>query len=136
MPTPQILSLNGNAWTVYPLMPNEWLWRRVWEREPPEARSRRIPANLPSVVQHGLLDAGVLPHPHERENSRLWEWTWARDWVYEKEFTPPAELAGQTVRLRFEGVDHTCHVYLNGQHLADHEGMFLPFEHDVTGVLR
>jgi beta-mannosidase len=133
---PQTLSLNGDDWTVYPLMPNEWLWRRVWEREPVEARVGRVRAVVPGVVQHDLLDAGALPHPHERENSRLWEWTWARDWIYEKEFTPPAELAGQVVRLRFEGVDHTCHVYLNGHHLVDHEGMFVPFEVDVTETLR
>ena len=42
-------------------------------------------------VQHDLLDAGLLPHPYEGLNSRLWEWTWERDWVYTKEFTPPPD---------------------------------------------
>src|SRR5438094_958575 len=83
-------------------------------------------------VQDDLLDTGALPHPYERENSRLWEWTGARDWIYEKEFAAPPLAPGERARLRFEGVDHTCHVYLNGSHLGDHQGMFVPFEHDVT----
>lgn len=136
MPVPEVFSLDGNDWRLYYLMPTEWRWRRVWEAEPPEAAPRRIQAVVPGVVQHDLLDAGVLPHPYEGENSRLWEWTWARDWVYEREFVPPAEWEAATVRLRFEGVDHTCHVFLNGVFLGEHTGMFLPFEFDVTEPLR
>src|SRR5262249_52490479 len=123
-------------WQLYYLMPEEWRWRRVWEREPPEAAARRVRAVVPGVVQHDLLDAGVLPHPYEGENSRLWEWTSARDWIYEREFVPPADWAAAAVRLRFEGVDYTCHVFLNGEPLGEHTGMFLPFEIDVTGRLR
>lgn len=136
MPIPQVFSLDGDDWRLYYLMPEEWRWRRVWEREPPEAPARRVRAVVPGVVQHDLLDAGVLPHPYEGENSRLWEWTWARDWIYERDFVPPAGWGAAAVRLRFEGVDHTCHVYLNGELLGEHTGMFLPFELDVTGRLR
>src|SRR5438876_10727587 len=125
MVEPRTISLNGDDWTVYYLLPGEWLWRRVWEKEPVEARTRRIRAMVPGVVQHDLLDTGALPHPYERENSRLWEWTWARDWIYEKEFAAPPLAPGERARLRFEGVDHTCHVYLNGSHLGDHQGMFV-----------
>jgi beta-mannosidase len=136
MPVPQVVSLDGGEWSVYWLMPSEWRWRRVWEREPPEAGARRIPAVVPGVVQQDLLEARALPHPYQGENSRLWEWTWQRDWVYEREFVPPAEWSGSVVRLRFEGVDHTCHVYLNGEPLGEHTGMFLPFEFDLSDRLR
>ena len=40
------------------------------------------------------------------------------------------------MRLRFEGVDHTAHVFLNGEPLGEHAGMLLPFEFDVTERLR
>lgn len=136
MAIPQVMSLDGEAWTVYWLMPAEWRWRRVWEREPPEAAARRMRAVVPGTVQQDLLDAGALPHPYQGENSRLWEWTWQRDWVYEREFVPPAEWAGSAVRLRFEGVDHTGHVFLNGEALGEHTGMFLPFEFDLSDRLR
>ncbi|MBI3911951.1 MAG: glycoside hydrolase family 2 protein [Armatimonadetes bacterium] len=136
MNTPQTFSLSGTDWQVYHLLPNEWLWRRVWERDPPEAASRRLPATVPGHVQQDLLAAGVLPHPWVGLNSHLWEWTSARDWVYTREFTPPAAMAGMQVRLRFEGVDSSAHVFLNGEPLGDHEGQFVPVEFDVTGRLR
>src|SRR5687767_2310815 len=77
---PQQYSLDGDDWQLYYLLPNEWRWRKVWQAEPPEAAARRIRAMVPGVVQQDLLDAGVLPHPYEGLNSRLWEWTSQRDW--------------------------------------------------------
>jgi beta-mannosidase len=38
--------------------------------------------------------------------------------------------------LRFEGVDYSADVYLNGQLLGTHSGYFEPFEFDVTKILR
>jgi beta-glucuronidase len=38
--------------------------------------------------------------------------------------------------LRFEAVNYKASVYLNGQHVGDHEGGFTPFSFDVTHVLR
>jgi hypothetical protein len=40
------------------------------------------------------------------------------------------------VYLRFEGADYIARVYLNGRCLGDHEGIFAPFEFDVTDELR
>ncbi len=135
MAFPQHYSLDGDDWQVYFMLPNEWRWRRVWERDPPEAPARRVRAVVPGHVQSDLLDAGLLPPPYEGLNSRLWEWTSARDWIYTKEFTPAKELSGGVIRLRFQGVDHTAHVFLNGQPLGEHEGTLVPFEFDVTDRL-
>src|SRR6266567_7092511 len=107
MSNPTSVSLDGDDWQVYHLLPNEWRWRKVWEKDPPEAPSRRVRAVVPGVVQQDLLDAKLLPHPYEGLNSRLWEWTSERDWVYTRELTPPAELAGGIIRLRVEGEDDT-----------------------------
>jgi beta-mannosidase len=136
MPYPQRIFLDGDDWQLYYLLPNEWRCRKVWEREPPEAPARRVRAVVPGVVQQDLLDAGWLPPPYEGLNSRLWEWTSERDWVYTKEFIPPSELAGGVIRLRFEGVDHTGTVFLNGEPLGEHQGTLAPFEFDVSDRLR
>jgi beta-mannosidase len=136
MSFPQRHSLDGDDWQNYYLLPNEWRWRKVWEAEPPEAPARRIRSVVPGHVQQDVLDAGLLPHPYEGLNSRQWEWTSERDWVYTKEFVAPDELEGATVRLRFEGVDHTAHVFLNGEALGEHAGTLVPFEFDVTERLR
>src|SRR5579862_9662220 len=105
------ISLDGDDWSLYWLFPNEWRWRRVWEREPPEAPARRLPAVVPGHAQSALLRAGTLPDPYVGLNSRAWEWTSERDWIYEKRFPLAAELTGRHFRLRFEGIDDAGHVY-------------------------
>ncbi|MCD2136398.1 beta-glucuronidase [Salinicoccus halitifaciens] len=47
---------------------------------------------------------------------------------YEKEFTVPKMLLGETIILRFGSVTHHAEVYLNGKKITQHKGGFLPFE--------
>ena len=51
-------------------------------------------------------------------------------------FRVPAERKGQKVFLHFEGVDYIAEVWLNGKYLGMHEGMFNPFEFDITSSLK
>ena len=50
-------------------------------------------------------------------------------------FEVPAELREQRLFLRFGAVDYVADVWLNGEYLGSHEGMFNPFEFDVTDRL-
>lgn len=136
MSTPETLSLNGDGWSHYPLLPNEWRVRRVWEADPPEAAALRCAASVPGQVQHDLLVAGALPDPRVGTNSRLWEWTAARDWVYSREFTVPDSLRESVLRLRFEALDTPAHLFLNGEPIGRHDAPFVPAEFPVTGRLR
>lgn len=57
--------------------------------------------------------------------------------VYQRSFAvPPHLMAGQRTMLRFDAATHAADVYVNGQLLGSHFGGFLPFEFDVTDVLR
>lgn len=38
--------------------------------------------------------------------------------------------------LRFEAVQYSCDVYLNGEKLGSHIGSEVPFEYDVTDIIR
>jgi hypothetical protein len=44
----------------------------------------------------------------------------------------PGTEANERIWLRFDGVDYTAKVYLNGNTIGSHEGLFSPFEFDVT----
>ena len=54
---------------------------------------------------------------------------------FRRSFEVPAELRGQRLFLRFGAVDYFADVWLNGEYLGAHEGMFNPFEFDVTDRL-
>ncbi|MDW8104358.1 MAG: glycoside hydrolase family 2 TIM barrel-domain containing protein [Armatimonadota bacterium] len=134
------LCLDGNDWSLVPLLPHEFWWRQAWKESwspkgcPPWGEWIR--ACVPGDVIADALDAGLIPHPYKDLNSLACEWLSERDWVYRKQFRVPEEWQGKHVRLRFDGVDDACEVYLNERLLGKHEGMFLPFEFDVTEHLR
>lgn len=50
---------------------------------------------------------------------------------FRRTFEVPEDLRGRLF-LRFGAVDYIADVWLNGEHLGSHEGMFNPFEFDVT----
>lgn len=58
-------------------------------------------------------------------------WVW-----YEKNFSLPSALKSERIVLRFGAVTHTARVYINGKLLCEHKGGFLPFEAELTGLLR
>jgi len=55
---------------------------------------------------------------------------------FQTSFRVPAHFAGKRLYVRFAAVDYYADVWLNGVFLGSHEGMFNPFEFDVTDVVR
>lgn len=55
---------------------------------------------------------------------------------FQTSFKAGNEFAGKKLFLRFAGVDYYADVWLNGIFLGSHEGMFNPFEFDVTGIVK
>jgi hypothetical protein len=49
---------------------------------------------------------------------------------------PASVLNHEAIVLRFGAVDYKCQVYLNGRMVTTHEGLFAPFEVDITPYLR
>lgn len=95
-----------------------------------------FPATVPGSVLEDLRRTGEVPDPYHGRNSLLAEWVPARTWLYRKTFAVDGSLRGRRIRLAFDGVDHDCRVYLNGELLGRHVGMFTPFGWDVGERLR
>ena len=51
-------------------------------------------------------------------------------------FDAPPDFANRRLKLVFDGVDYACDVWLNGQHLGAHAGMFRRFGFDVAGIIK
>jgi len=90
-----------------------------------------IPATVPGDVQSDALDAHLIEDINYGYNARSAEWTYQRDWMYVKRFTP-CETSCDNLRLCFDGVDYACEVYVNGKWIGNHEGAWPPFSFDIT----
>ena len=87
---------------------------------------------------NGLPDSVSMPVPSSfcdlftDKDSR----EYCGDFWYETDFFVPEEWSGKDVLIRFGSVTHRAVVYVNGVEVASHEGGFLPFDADVTEVVR
>lgn len=136
-----ILSLDGTDWQLLHLVPREWESRKVWEEEWSTrggfpAVESWIRGTVPGDVISDAWEAELIPDPYVDMNSRACEWLSQRDWIYRKDFKVPELRPGERLRLCFEGLDFEGRVYLNGELLGEHSGMFTPFEFDVTTKVR
>lgn len=79
----------------------------------------------------------VVPFPWESELSGVTDPKYHGVAWYRREFTVPAEFPkNDHVWLRFGAVDWRADVWVNGEHVARHEGGYTPFEADVTKALK
>lgn len=90
---------------------------------------------IPSGAALTLYRTGWIEYPYFEMNSLKCEWIENRWWIYRTEFDRPA-LSGTKYRLFFRGVDYDCLVYLNGQFLGEHIGMYESFSFDITDQFR
>ena len=54
---------------------------------------------------------------------------------YRRRVTVPDLPPGHRAVLRFGGIDHSAHVWVNGTSVGTHEGGYTPFAFDITGAL-
>ena len=54
---------------------------------------------------------------------------------YRRSFRIPEGFGGEKLILHFGAVDTICDVYLNGTHIAHHEGGYLPFSAEISGMV-
>lgn len=91
--------------------------------------------DIPKSLYFSLYEAGILPHPYEGVNSKLYHWVDEKVWYYRKKFMlDKADFKGNAF-LSFDGVAYYCRVWINGQLLGEHEGMFGGPVYDIVDFL-
>ncbi len=128
------ISLNGNDWLFKGYLGEDWFWRNG---EKPGTRDVRWwnKGTVPGSVHNDLWQLGEIPDPYYERNSLLVEWVHQRTWIYKKSFAADPAWRGQTVALRFEGVDYSAQFFLNGKPLGAHRGMYTPVSFDITDLV-
>ncbi len=89
------------------------------------------------VFDDRAWDAATLPHTARIEglvtgppDSDTWQWQ-GTCW-YRKQFPVSRESADRKVFLHFDGAMNIADVWLNGEHLGQHMGGWLPFGFDIS----
>ncbi|HEX7084348.1 MAG TPA: glycoside hydrolase family 2 protein [Gaiellaceae bacterium] len=120
------VSLDGGDWQLRACLGDEWQWHAGPDK--PWDAPGWLPARVPGSVLDDLIRAGEAPSPYHERDSRLAEWAPERTWLYRRR----VRIDPARPTLRFDGVDHACTVLVDGRRLAEHEGMFVPFDVDVA----
>ncbi len=92
--------------------------------------------NVPNSIHWALFEAGVLPHPYYHLNSEKYNFIDEKVWYYRKKFDTPLSAYRNLVYLVFDGIDYYARVWLNGEYLGHHEGMFGGPVVEVSELLR
>ncbi|HLU08451.1 MAG TPA: hypothetical protein VK003_02200, partial [Oceanobacillus sp.] len=131
---PQRIILSGDDWQFKEYYGEDWRWRNAHK---PDTRDTRLwrRGSVPGSVHHDLWTLGEIPNPYFERNSLLLEWIPARTWLYKKSFFVDESLQGKRLQLRFEGIDYEAQIFLNGEHLDDHRGMYIPAQFEVGDLL-
>ncbi len=115
------------------------------------------PAAVPSTVFNALVSDSVYPDPYFAMNLRAASGVtypiahnfsnipmppdspFRASWWYRTEFAVPETYRGQTVWLRFDGINYRGNVWLNGRQIAAADkmaGAWRIFEYAVTAAVR
>lgn len=110
------LNLSGKWEFTYCDEPVEDLW----------ALNFNLSATLPASTYRNLNEAGVLPNPYYGLNSKEYTWADTKVWYYKKSFeiTCAPDSEKQDAFLCFDGVGYYSRLWLNGEYLGEHAGMF------------
>lgn len=93
-----------------------------------------IPAMVPGSVHAALTEAGKIPDPTVEKNDEFAREKSTHYWWFRKRFERPKNM--KRVRLVFGGICDRCTIWLNGQLLGCHQGMFGGPEYEITEFLQ
>ena len=132
-----VFDLSGNNWQMEGIRPGEG--EKLGFHELPFDITgdafNWVYAKVPGDVYTDLWRAGALDDPHFGRNSLKAKWVPEKEWWYKRQFDVPDSMKDKRIQLVFDGVDYACDVWLNGQLLGSHEGMFSKFVFDVTDII-
>ncbi len=94
------------------------------------------PATIPGNVRTDLLALDRIPDPFFGSGYQESLWVEDVDWWYRRSLQATPLQPDQRAFLCFSGIDYLSAIFINGQALTRHEGMFSPQTVEVTEALR
>ena len=124
----ETLSLNGD-WLIHEDQDN------IGYEAISKVQDSFIASAVPGNIQADLESAQMLnPLWYGKGDTRLYGVA-TKNWWYKKEFILNKVFCEKRITVYFDGVDYSCEVYLNGNYVGAHSGMFERFEFDITSYV-
>lgn len=91
-----------------------------------------IPAHVPGAVQLDWARAHALPDHTVGGDVACWSGLDESHWTYRAELGGVPLDSGERLWLVLDGIDYAAEVWMDGERLCSHEGIYTPVELDVT----
>ena len=95
-----------------------------------------IAATVPGDVHLDMARAGLIADPLFGRNAETCYWMDEEAWWYRRTFEVPAGSTWDRAELRFDGLDTTAAVWLNGVLAGESDNFFKPLTCDVSSIIR
>jgi len=92
-----------------------------------------IPVGVPGSVHTALLTAGKIPDPYVGLNDVIAKEESFKTWWLKRTFQRPQGISSE--RIVFGGICDSCTIWLNGEKLGSHKGMFAEIAFRVSSRL-
>lgn len=102
----------------------KWDFGYESEQTEPDQVHYTMEANVPGTVFWQLYEAGKMPNPYVGMNNKEFGWTDDQVWYYRRRFSVSGDQMQDKAILCLDGACYFTRVWLNGQLLGEHEGMF------------
>lgn len=112
-------------------MMKEFCWKVGHTNHPDVFPKEMFPATVPGCAQLDYAKAKNLPSYLEDDNYKLYTWMEDVYWIYQTTLDFSA-TSHQAATLVLAGVDYQCAVRIDGEIIAENEGMFTPVVCDVS----
>ncbi|OFX33820.1 MAG: hypothetical protein A2W90_05185 [Bacteroidetes bacterium GWF2_42_66] len=97
---------------------------------------RYLDVDVPMDLIVAMQKKGMIGDLNYGTNYLSARWVSEQYWQYYKQFNAPKEALNKPVWLKFDRLDYSARIYLNGQLIGNHENAFIPCLIDISGKLK
>ena len=98
--------------------------------------SRYMDVDVPMDLIVAMKKKGMIGDLNYGINYLSARWVSEQYWQYYKQFDAPREALNKSVWLKFDRLDYSAKIFLNGQPIGRHDNAFIPYIIDITGKLK
>ena len=97
---------------------------------------RYMNVQVPMDLIVALQKKGMIGDLNYGKNYLSARWASEQYWQYYRQFNAPGEALSKPVWLKFDRLDYSANIYLNGKLIGKHDNAFIPCMIDITGKLK